>query len=75
MSIDQFIAELETNIVGAEPGTLRADTKFRELPYWDSLAALTTLAAFDACYGRQISVQELAQCTTIQDIHALARGA
>jgi acyl carrier protein len=75
MTIEQFIAELEANIVGAEPGTLRPATKFRELPYWDSLAALTTLAVFDASFGRQISGQQLAGCTTISDIHSLGRSA
>lgn len=73
MNIDQFISELEGNIVGAEPGSLRADTRFRELPYWDSLAALTTLATFDGCFGRQISGQQLAACHTLGDIYVLAQ--
>lgn len=71
MTIENFIAELEANIVGAEPGTLNPDTAFRNLQYWDSLAALTTLATFDACFGRQISGQQLAACQTIRDIYDL----
>lgn len=72
MSIEKFIAELESNIVGAEPDTLRPDSRFRDLPYWDSLAALTALATFDACFGRQISGQQLAGCQTVHDIYDLA---
>ena len=71
MTIENFITELESNIVGAEPGTLNPDTAFRDLLYWDSLAALTALATFDACFGRQISGQQLASCRTIRDIFDL----
>jgi acyl carrier protein len=71
MSIEKFIADLEANIVGAEPGTLNPDTAFRDLPYWDSLAALTAMATFDACFGRQISGQQIASCRTIRDIFDL----
>lgn len=71
MTIEKFIAELEANIVIAEPGALTPDTPFRELQHWDSLAALTALATFDACFGRQISGQQLAACRTIRDVFDL----
>ena len=71
MTIENFIAELEANIVGAESGALSPDSVFRDLQYWDSLAALTALATFDACFGRQISGQQLAACRTIRDIFDL----
>ncbi|MBX3739279.1 MAG: acyl carrier protein [Candidatus Didemnitutus sp.] len=71
MTIDKFIQELEANLIGLEPGTLSPDTNFRHLPIWDSLAALTTLATFDACFGRQISGQQLGGCETVRDIFNL----
>jgi len=71
MTIEKFVQELESNLIGLEPGTLSPDTRFRELPLWDSLAALTTLATFDACFGRQISGQQLGECRTVQDIFNL----
>jgi acyl carrier protein len=74
MTIEIFINELEQSIVGAAPGSLKPATRFRELPYWDSLAALTTLAVFDASFGRQLSGQQLTSCTTIQHIYDLAHA-
>jgi acyl carrier protein len=73
MTIENFISELEQGIVGVEPGALQPATRFREQPYWDSLAALTTLAVFDSIFGRQLSGQQLAGCQTIQDIYDLAQ--
>jgi acyl carrier protein len=74
MTIEIFINELEQGIVGATPGSLQPETRFRELPYWDSLAALTTLAVFDASFGRQLAGQQLTSCNTIQDIYNLAQA-
>jgi len=73
MPIENFIAELENNIVGIEPGSLQADTRFRDLSCWDSLAVLTTLATYDACFGRQLTASQLATCTTVRDIFELAQ--
>lgn len=72
MTVEALIAELEASIEGLTPGTLKADTRFRELPAWDSLAALSTLAAVDAVFGIQINGEQLRQCQTVQDIHNLA---
>jgi acyl carrier protein len=72
VDIQQFIQELEGNIEGVEPGSLQPGTVFRELPVWDSLAALTTLSAVDAVFGLQITGPQLRQCQTIQDIADMA---
>ncbi len=72
MSIAEFISELEQSYEGCEAGSLRPETRFRELPYWDSLAVLTTLAAFDSCFNRQISSEDLSKCDTLEDIYKLA---
>ena len=60
------------SIENCEPGSLRPETVFRELPWWDSLAVLVTLAAFDSCFNRQISAADLAPCRTLADVYALA---
>jgi acyl carrier protein len=73
MTIEAFIAELEASLGEFAQGKLRPDTRFRDLVWWDSLAYLTTLTVFDACFGRQISAQELAACQTIADIYAQAK--
>jgi acyl carrier protein len=73
MTIEEFARELESNIDSATPGSIQPDSRFREFAWWDSLAALTTLAVFDSCFGRQITGEQLAACQTIADIHALSR--
>ncbi len=74
MSIDEFIAELELAIEGMGPGTIRPGTVLRDLPGWDSLAVLATLACVDAGFGVQLSAVELAECRTVQEIFDRARS-
>jgi len=71
MEITAFIAECETCLECAQPGSLRPDTPFRELPGWDSLAALTLLSVVDMVYGVQISGEQLRRCRTLQEVHEL----
>lgn len=68
MSKEAFISELEDTLDILEKGTCHPETVFREIPGWDSLAALTLLAVFDTVFGQQLSGEELAQCHTIQDV-------
>lgn len=73
MSIEEFARELEANIDTADPGSIRSDSRLREFPWWDSLAALTTLATFDSCFGRQISGDQLATCETLADVYRFSQ--
>jgi acyl carrier protein len=71
--MDPFIRELEMAIVGCQKGSLRPETRFREQPWWDSLAALVIMASFQTVYGSQIGPEHLAKCQTLGDVAALAR--
>ena len=68
-----FIKELESALVGCPKGTLGPDTRFREQPWWDSLAALVFMASFQTVYGSQISAEQLRRCQTIREVADLAR--
>ena len=72
MKINEFIAELERSLEGVQGGSLSGATLFRELPVWDSLAALSTLSAVDTVFGIQMSGEQLKACQTIQDVFDLA---
>ena len=74
MTPEALIAELESTLEGLTPGTLLPATRFRDLPAWDSLAALSTLAAVDTVFGIQISGEQLRQCHTIREIAELAKA-
>ncbi len=73
MTIDAFIRELEQGIEGVQPGSLGPDTVFEDLPQWDSLAVLATLAVVDGAFGVQVSAEDIRRCPTIQELHALAQ--
>lgn len=68
MNMETFIANFEESIEGLEPGTVGADTVLRDLPQWDSLAVLTTLAMIDAEYEVSITANEIAECRTLRDL-------
>jgi acyl carrier protein len=72
MSHPPFITQLESSLDFCSEGSLSPSTRFRELPEWDSLANLITLAVFDEVFGKQISADDLGTCDTLQDIINLA---
>jgi len=71
MEIDGFIRNFEESIEGLEEGTVRPETVYQDLPQWDSLAVLTTLAMVDAEYEVSLSANELAELRTIGDLFKL----
>lgn len=71
MNIDSFIVNFEESIEGLDPGTVGQDTVLQDLPQWDSLAVLTTLAMVDAEYEVSITANELANQRTVRDLFDL----
>lgn len=71
--MQQFLNELESSLVSCPKGSLGPDTRFREQPWWDSLAALVFIASFQTVYGFQIRPEQLKQCQTIREVADLAR--
>ena len=72
MSLPALVAELAPGFPNLPPDGLHPDTRFRELPGWDSLAALSVIAAVDAVYGVQLDAEQLRQCHTVCDLANLA---
>jgi acyl carrier protein len=71
--MDLFLKELEASLLGCPKGSLRPETRFREQPWWDSLALLVFMASFQVVYGTQVTPAQLSKCQTIQDVADLAR--
>ncbi|MGF1484179.1 MAG: acyl carrier protein [Opitutales bacterium] len=71
MNDDAFISQFADSIEGLEAAGLTLDTRLADIPQWDSLAILTTIAMADADFEATVSGQELNQCATIGDIKAL----
>lgn len=70
MPVD-FLAELTASLPTAPTRPLTAATRFREQPWWDSLAALVVMASFQGAYGKQISADQLRSCHTLGDVERL----
>lgn len=52
---------------------LNANTSFRKIEEWSSLAALSVIAMFDEEYGKTISGKEIRAAKTIEDLYNLTK--
>jgi acyl carrier protein len=68
MHVTDFVRQFENALDGVSPGSLKPESRFRELPEWSSLAALTLIAVTDAEYGVELSAEDIKQSQTVQDI-------
>lgn len=69
--IQNFIDNFQTAVDFQEPVDVTPDTVLRELPEWDSLAALGVIVMFDIEYGKTITGDDLKNCATIKDLFKL----
>jgi acyl carrier protein len=74
MTIEAFIENFVDSIEGLASGSVGPDTVMRNLPQWDSLAVLTTVAMIDAEYEVLITTNELAKQQTVQDLFQLVKS-
>lgn len=68
MELTSFIDNFEMAIEAPEAGTVKPETKFRELDIWDSLAALNLIVMINADYEVEVSGNELKLCTTAKEL-------
>ena len=71
MKIEEFVAKFESAIDDVEPGSLSPESIFREVPQWDSLAALSVLVMVNSELNVTVSGNELKSCTTVGDIYRI----
>ena len=71
MGLNTFIKNFEEAVEDVEVDTLAADTSFRSLEQWDSLAVLTVIAMVDAEYDVRLKAKELKQVATLAELHEL----
>ncbi|ACT52023.1 acyl carrier protein [Methylovorus glucosotrophus] len=71
-SIEDFIEKFNGAVDFQEPVEITANTQLHTLPEWDSLAALGVIVMFSMEYNKTISGENLKNCNTIADLHALS---
>ena len=69
--MDTFIENFLTAVDFQEAVEVTADTVLKDLPEWDSLAALGVIVMFDVEYSKTITGDDLKACITISDLHKL----
>ena len=74
MTLEAFIADLEELLEDLEPGTLSADTVYKDLAVWDSLAVLQVINMADAELGVSLRAEDLRECRTIGELHGLVEA-
>lgn len=70
MNRDDFLVEMQDVLQTEE--VLTFDTVLAELPEWDSLAIMSTMAFLDSNFGVKTSMADYAAMKTVGDIAARA---
>ncbi len=73
MQLDTFIAHIEEEFEDLPAGIITGDTAFRQLDGWSSMMALILIARIDSEYNVNLTAEELAEATTVNDLFTLVK--
>ena len=71
MQLEDFIKKFEAEIEDIEPGTIKPDTVFKQLNFWNSMQALIFIAMVDSEYNITLTAENLQECETVSDLFHL----
>lgn len=71
MNQEQFIESFLSATDFQEPVDVTLETKLRDLPEWDSLAALGVIVMFDMEFSKTITGDDLEKAVTVGDLYKL----
>jgi acyl carrier protein len=74
MELKEFLEKFEQQLEDVEPGTINADTNFRELEEWDSMTSLVIIAMVDREFNKQISGNDIISSTTVEDLFNIIKN-
>ena len=74
MQLSDFVQSVEKEFEDVPIGTITGDTEFRKLEGWSSMMALIIIAKIDSDYGVTVTAEELADCSTINDLFELVHA-
>lgn len=72
MEIKEFIEKFAEAVEIENVENLNAETDFRQLNEWSSLAALSVIAMYDEEFDKTVNGNMLRECKTIEDLAKLA---
>ena len=72
LSFAEFANMLENVFDGLDKGSLKQETKFRDLAEWTSINAMILVALYETEFDKQVGFDKLRSCETVQDLYSLA---
>jgi acyl carrier protein len=69
MDKDAFLTMLQEAFQRSDP--LSMDTPLAEVPEWDSLTAMLTLALAKQHFGKDLKIADFKKTVLVKDLHAL----
>lgn len=69
MNLEKFIKDFEEAFETVEPGSLLAETKYRDLNSWDSLAVLAITDIVEMEYGVLLNKKDFEDANTIGELY------
>ncbi|GGK78174.1 acyl carrier protein [Rufibacter glacialis] len=69
MEAKAFIDNFREQFIDADEITVGMDTRFRDLPTWDSLTGMSILVMIQDDYQVSFTAEELKQCNTVQEVY------
>ena len=74
MELNTFIQNFENQLDDSIPGSLNADTVFKNIEEWDSTTALSIIAMVDEEYSIKLTGNEIKQSQTIEDLFYVVKN-
>ena len=68
MEISKFVQDFELLLDEVEPGSITAETIFRDLEEWSSLIALVVIAMVDEEYDIKLTGDDIRTSVTVKDL-------
>jgi acyl carrier protein len=70
-TLSTFLENFINAVDFQDPIAMTLETELKNLPEWDSLAALGVIVMFDMEYSKIISGDMLSKCVTVGDVYNL----
>lgn len=71
MTLDEFVTAFAEEFDETPTEQIKADTVYKKLDEWGSLAALSIVALVRESFGKKITGADLRACNTIEDLFNL----
>lgn len=73
MDLNEFVAKFAEQFEDTDPCKIKANTEFRDLDEWSSIAGLMIIGMVQDEYGKQLKADALRKCTTVEDVFNLVK--